>query len=422
MKIGSALKVVLLLVAPSITWAGILSPGLYRDGAGHSVYVGVENEAPDPASNDYFDPSTQHTGDLPPDSRLKPQKLIREDAAIIDAAGGPLGDSLYSMDAGKRTTVVLIHGNDPETREMGFLIPYFVLNGVNVISYDQRGTGKSSGNWQENGPVQRAGDVEAVYDAYSTNPHVDAAQMGVWGFSNGGWTAPIVATNRPLKFMILKSGPPESLETNVCYSVAQNMQHKNFDAQSVGSATEIWHSLIGALSGNVSWDTVRTLYLTASTKPWFSASYLPYFYPPELGFPPAPAALAGLQRELLYDPAETLQKVRTPTLALFGALDRNVDVANAPALFRSAFAHGVMHDFTLQVYQDAGHQLKVSATGFNGEPSQPERLTAGYPQIMIQWLSQRRLVRRREGNELHHRATVSAVIKPASLSSRFTYA
>ena len=162
MKFNSALQVALLAAVPSLTWAGILSPGLYRDAAGHSVYVGVENEVPDPASNEYFDPITQHTGDLPADSPYKPLKLIHEDAAVVDAPGGALGVSLYSMDASKRTTVVLIHGNDPETREMGFLIPYFVLNGINVISYDQRGTGKSSGNWQENGPVQRAADVEAV--------------------------------------------------------------------------------------------------------------------------------------------------------------------------------------------------------------------------------------------------------------------
>jgi alpha-beta hydrolase superfamily lysophospholipase len=96
-----------------------------------------------------------------------------------------------------------------------------------------------------------------------------------------------------------------------------------------------------------------------------------------------------MRREMLYDPAETLQKVRTPTLALFGALDRNVDVAHAPTLFQSAFARAGMRDFTMRIYKDAGHTLKVSATGFNDQPSQPERLTAGYPEIMIQWLRQR---------------------------------
>jgi uncharacterized protein len=389
MKINSASRIALFALIPSLTWASTLSPGLYRDAAGHSLYIGVANEVPDPPSNEYFDPTTQHAGDLPADSSFKPERLIHEDATIVDAAGGPLGVSLYSTGAGKRTTIVLIHGNDPETREMGFLIPYFVLNGINVISYDQRGTGKSSGNWQENGPAQRAEDVEALYDTYLSNPHVDATRMGVWGFSNGGWTAPIVAIARPLKFMLLKSPPPESIETNVCYSVTQNMQHKKYDAPSIASATEVWRSLIGALTGNVSWDAARTLYIAASTKPWFTDSYLPYFYPQDLGFPPPAAAAAARRRELVYDPAETLEKLGTPTLALFGALDRNVDVTNAPALFKAAFSHGVMRDFTLQIYRDAGHTLKVSATGFNGEPSEPERLTAGYPQIMIRWLRQR---------------------------------
>ena len=48
-----------------------------------------------------------------------------------------------------------------------------------------------------------------------------------------------------------------------------------------------------------------------------------------------------------------------------------------------------MRDFTTHIYRDAGHTLKVSATGFNGAASQPERFTAGYPQVMVQWSRQR---------------------------------
>jgi pimeloyl-ACP methyl ester carboxylesterase len=389
MKLISALRVAVLVVAPSLTWAATLSPGLYRNEAGHSIYVGIERNEPDPQVNQYFDPSTQRTGDLPEDSHLKLERLIREEARIVDAPGGTLGASLYFSGADKRTTIILIHGNDPETREMGFLMPYFVLNGINVISYDQRGTGKSTGNWQQNGPVQRARDVEAMYDAYSTDPHVDTARMGVWGFSNGGWTAPIVATTRPFAFMILKSGPAESIETNICYTVEQKLRRMHYDAETIASATNAWRALIGALSGAGTWDTARQLYAAASTKPWFADSYLPIFIPPDSPIPPAPETADGLRRFILFDPTETLSKVRTPTLAIFGALDRNVDVAHDPTLFRSAFAHSGMHDFTIHIYKNAGHTLKVSTTGFNNEPSEPERLTAGYPQIMIRWMRQR---------------------------------
>jgi hypothetical protein len=50
-----------------------------------------------------------------------------------------------------------------------------------------------------------------------------------------------------------------------------------------------------------------------------------------------------------------------------------------------------MRDFTLHVYPNAGHTLKVSATG--SQPSLPERLTSGYPDVMIQWLSRRGFLR-----------------------------
>jgi uncharacterized protein len=391
-SINLALSFGVMVLAPTLACADIVGPGLYGNDAGQTIYVGVERNVPASAVNQYFDPKTRHTGDLRVDEHVSLLKRIDEEPRIIDMPSGPLGVSLYYTDSEKRATIILIHGNDPETREMGFIIPYFVLAGVNVISYDQRGTGLSMGNWQQNGPMERAGDVEALYDAFETDPHVDGRRLGVWGFSNGGWTAPIVATARPLAFMILKSAPAESIEANVCYSVAQHMRHKNYDAEAIASAIDTWRSLIGALSGNVPWDTARAMYAAASSKPWFADSYIPLFFSPDIGMPPPTAAADGMRRELLYDPAATLQKVRIPTLALFGALDRNVDVAHSPALFASAFARAPLRDFTLHIYNDAGHTLKVSATGFNAEPSPPERFTAGYPEIMIRWLRTHRVI------------------------------
>jgi pimeloyl-ACP methyl ester carboxylesterase len=179
--------------------------------------------------------------------------------------------------------------------------------------------------------------------------------------------------------------------------VEQKLRHSHYDAEAIASATNTWRAVIAALAGTGTWDAARELYSAASAKPWFAEAYLPMFVPPDSPMPPTPETADALRRFILFDPSATLSKVRTPTLALFGALDRNVDVAHDPALFRSAFARAGMDDFTVHIYNDAGHTLKVSATGFNGEPSAPERLTAGYPHIMIQWLRQRGLVTAEEG-------------------------
>jgi hypothetical protein len=126
--------------------ASTLAPGLYS-ASGHTIYVGVEHELPDPASNDFFDSMSQRTGDVHATHDLHLRSGVLEDRRVIETAQGRLGFTLYYAGDGARATVILIHGNDPESREMGFVIPFFVCNGINVISYDQRGVGQSAGNW-----------------------------------------------------------------------------------------------------------------------------------------------------------------------------------------------------------------------------------------------------------------------------------
>lgn len=365
--------------------ASTLAPGSYAV-FGHTIYVGVEHELPDPASNDFFDSASQRTGDLHGMNGLHFRSGIAEERHVIDAAQGRLGFSLYYARVEPRATVILIHGNDPETREMGFIIPFFVANGINVISYDQRGVGDSVGNWFLNGPIQRANDVEAIYDVMRSDPHVDAHRMGVWAFSNGGWTAPLVAVHRPIAFMILKSAPTETLAQNIDYEVEQQMRRHDVKAASP-QAVALWHAFEQALDGSGSWSYTKRLYDLDAKQPWFKYSLLP-----ELGvsIPPPPSMIAGLRRLVTFDPTQTLLSVSTtPTLALYGALDRNVDAVDSAAHLREYLTCAGNRDLTIETYPNAGHQLIVSKSGYNGDATPPERFVPGYPQIMIAWLAER---------------------------------
>lgn len=365
--------------------ASTLAPGSYAV-FGHTIYVGVEHELPDPASNDFFDPASQRTGDLHGMNGLHFRSGIAEERHVIDAPQGRLGFSLYYARVQPRATVILIHGNDPETREMGFIIPFFVANGINVISYDQRGVGDSVGNWFLNGPAQRANDVEAIYDVMRSDPHVDPHRMGVWAFSNGGWTAPMVAVHRPIAFMILKSAPTETLAQNIDYEVEQQMRRHDVEAASP-QAVALWHAFEQALDGSGSWSYTKRLYDLDAKQPWFKYSLLP-----ELGvsIPPPPSMIAGLRRLVTFDPTQTLLSVSTtPTLALYGALDRNVDAVDSAAHLREYLTCAGNRDLTIETYPNAGHQLIVSKSGYNGDATPPERFVPGYPQIMIAWLAER---------------------------------
>ena len=79
----------------------------------------------------------------------------------------------------------------------------------------------------------------------------------------------------------------------------------------------------------------------------------------------------------------------TPTLALYGALDRNVDAADSAVHLRAYLRRAGNHDVTIKTYPDAGHQLIVSKSGYNGDAAAPERFVPQYPQIVITWLAAR---------------------------------
>ena len=385
-KTVAALAIGLSLSAP--VPAGNLAPGLYI-AAGHTIYVGVRHELPDPASNDFFDPTSQRTGDLDATQDLHLRSGILEERRVIEAPQGRLGFSLYYAGEQPRATVILIHGNDPEAREMGFIIPFFVCNGINVISYDQRGVGESAGNWLLNGPSQRADDVAAIYDLLRGDPHVDSQRIGVWGFSNGGWTAPLVSIHRAVAFMILKSAPTESLAQNIDYEVEQTMRRHHAEAASP-QAIALWHAFEDALDGAVTWDYTKQLYDLDAKQPWFQYSLMP-----DLGIPipPPPEKIAGLRRFVTFDPTDTLLNISgTPTLALYGTLDRNVDAADSAAHLREYLTRAGNRDVTIKMYANAGHQLIMSKSGYNGDPALPERFVPQYPQVMITWLAQRGFV------------------------------
>jgi hypothetical protein len=80
-----------------------------------------------------------------------------------------------------------------------------------------------------------------MYDVMHNDPHVDPRRIGVWAFSNGGWTAPVVSLHRSLAFMILKSAPTESLAQNIDYEVEQTMRRHNVD-EALPQAIALWHA------------------------------------------------------------------------------------------------------------------------------------------------------------------------------------
>lgn len=374
--------------------------GVYEIG-NRAVYVGIDGEPSDQPSVEYYDSKTRRLGTLThvsgdryqtdgsPVIRFslgQPRTAVSERRFAIRDAGGPFGFSLWSAGGvSAKATIVLIQGADDSTRDMGFLIPYFVGHGLNVVTYDQRGTGSSAGNWHYTSPDEKAQDVLAMIATLKDDPVVDSKRIGLWAASNGGWVAPIVALQYPVAFMILKSAPSESIASNILYEVQQSLREPGtFSPAQIAAALTFEGVMLQAVRQDAGWPVAAAALSSARREPWF-----PYMrIPPGLPIPPPAPMLAALQASLVYDPSATLAQVRVPTLALFGARDKNVDEADSQAGFRKAFKRAGMNDFTVHVFPDTGHTLLESRTGYIDKPDLPQRYT-GYPEVMATWLEAR---------------------------------
>ncbi|HVR47958.1 MAG TPA: alpha/beta fold hydrolase [Candidatus Binatia bacterium] len=379
---------IVFVAAAAPAQASAIAPGVY-DASGQALYVGIQHHLPDPAQNDYFDPTSGRTGDLASARGLHLRCGVREERRLIAAPQGHLGASLYYRGDNPRATIVLIHGADAETREMGFIIPYFVCNGMNVVSYDQRGVGESTGNWFLTGPIQKVQDVVAAYDTFRDDRHVAPRDIGVWGFSNGGWTAPLLPLRRPVAFMILKSAPTESILSNIDYEVTMELRRHSASGSDIARALEMWHTVENAIYEKVSWNDARRVLGVDQKRPWFQYSLMP-----KLGVPPPAATVSGLREAFGYDPRATLMRVITPTLALYGAYDRKLDSADSSAQMREFLDRAGARDVTVIMFPQAGHTLEVSANGYDADV--PERFAPGYPGIVLTWLRKRGLIDERQ--------------------------
>ncbi len=374
------------------------SSGAYRL-PGRIVYVGAEAEPSNEPTTQYYDSKTRRLGTLTwvsgheyrtdgsPALTLRldvPSVAVVEKSFVIARGADRFGGSLWHVPGAQgRPTIVLVNGADDSTRAMGFLIPYFMADGLNVITYDQRGTGISSGNWRYTSPESKAADIVALLDQAEENPAVDAHRIGAWAASNGGWVAPIIATRFPLAFMILKSSPSGSIAENIVYEIGEDLRRERFNRAQISDALGFERLMLSALQTNSNWPAAGRALTAAQSEPWFSKMRIP----PGITTPPPAPMLAALQAATVYDPANSLKPVFMPTLALFGTLDHNVDAPQSAAGMRAAFAKaGHAKYLTIRTLPGAGHTLECSATGYLDDPSLPERLVAGYPDSMIAWL------------------------------------
>jgi len=130
-----------------------------------------------------------------------------EQVPIVNAIGRAVLDGTLTVPEGKgpHPAVVLITGSGAQNRDEEIFghKPFLVLadhltrHGIAVLRYDDRGVGKSTGNFASATSEDFAGDAWAAWQTLSTRPGIDPKRVGLVGHSEGGLIAPMLAALIP---------------------------------------------------------------------------------------------------------------------------------------------------------------------------------------------------------------------------------
>lgn len=269
--------------------------------------------------------------------------------------GAELHGTLYLPDSpGRHPLAVIVPGSGcmplshrfyrAHTRELP-------RRGIAVFAYDKRGCGRSTGDWQDVDFGGLAGDVLSVLPTLVSDSSVDAAGVGLWGLSQGGWVSLIAAGRSPLvKHVVLLSGPPMTPAEQGDEVVALAMREKGIDEAAIAEAVALNRQLTNVYRTDSGWDEAAAALRDAARKSWFEASGVGLI-------PRANRYWRWLRSILDYDPLPALHDLTIPILAVYGDHDLLVPGPRSRDII-TALAPAAMGPRDAVLLRGVGHQLR----------------------------------------------------------------
>ncbi|NOJ81538.1 alpha/beta hydrolase [Myxococcus xanthus] len=135
-----------------------------------------------------------------------------EDVAFTTSDGVPLKG--WYVPSRNRAAVVLVHGFADNRAQLLFEARTLAGAGYGVLLFDLRAHGESGGDTVTWGDRERR-DVTAALDFISARPDVDPGRLGLFGFSMGGTTSLLVASEDARVKAVAAAGAYPALEADI---------------------------------------------------------------------------------------------------------------------------------------------------------------------------------------------------------------
>jgi pimeloyl-ACP methyl ester carboxylesterase len=276
--------------------------------------------------------------------------------------------------------IVTVHGASGGLRDFRLfthLESLLVPAGVAVLRYDRRGSGASGGDFDAASFEVLADDALAALDVLVVQPGVDPARIGLYGFSQGGWIAPVAAARSSrVAFLVLVGACAVTPAEQMNYVARTQIAEAGHGREAVRRALEIRTAVDEAIRGRRSRHEAADLVRAASREPWFQLAWV--------SEPPAEPNEEDQKWRLQmdYDIRPVLERIELPVLLVHGPHDRWTPVPESRAAWQAAYA-GSSALLEAVLLPGTGH-FPTLANGLDGEETAP--ISADYEALLLRWL------------------------------------
>lgn len=252
------------------------------------------------------------------------------------SGGADLSGTLaLPLNAQTAPVVLIIHGDGPMDRfaSHGYfpLINSLLDAGIGVFTWDKQGIGESSGNWLNQSMSDRAAEAVVALAQVRRQRGVAANKVGFLGFSQGGWVIPRAASEGRPDFSVIIGGAVNWRRQGMYYTRLR-LAHEGRTQDEI--------------------DVIVREEYQKNDKVFGSPNE---HYSPDVFADMDRAQFNFVLKNYNEDVTPALKTMTGPVLAIWGAVDLNVNAAEDSTLYRELF-FGVKKRDVL-VIPDATHSL-----------------------------------------------------------------
>ncbi|MGJ7903099.1 alpha/beta hydrolase family protein [Lysobacter sp. 1R34A] len=291
--------------------------------------------------------------------------------------------------------VVLVHGSENYSGvDLYHLQNLFPANGVGVFVYDKRGTGGSTGKYNQNF-YQLSDDAAAALREAKRLAGPRAGRTGFHGGSQGGWVAPLAASKEPqAEFVVVGFGLADGVLAEDRDQVAMDLRAAGFgDAPTLAKAREVSDAtgLIASSDGQRGWQELDALRAKYAAQPWWKA--LKGEYTGQVINSTRAEVLAELAKQDVdlswdYDPMPVLRSLPAPQLWILGGSD--LEAPSDETQKRLVGLAGEGRPITTVLFPQSDHGMLDFEIDAKGE-RRHTRVAEGYFAMQLDWIKRGKL-------------------------------